>query len=481
MSGLLRKIQKPRARLNDRVSDVVVDPSQAKKRDELVSGDFRFIKSSRIERGAEGEEAGSSRGWEESGESFSKKISLLAQDMIRVANDLVVEERDQVIDWNAVFNTSVERARRTSASNVSYARYDISIVKRYFFDLVDKFGPLNVLIRDRTVTEIYVDDYNSVSVRKNSKLEKTAVVFKSPVEYKLFLKLLRHRAPSDPEEVSGRSLFLIGDEQKLLCSIVSDGPNSENLPRLCLRVPRPIQVTFYNLLTDKFLPAGLASWLTEVSSTAAENVLIVGPKDSMRSALAGSLLNAVSSNERILTVEELPEVLIANPQMEKLIFNNGYTVKEANDTLRFAVQRAPHRMYLDELRGAEAGTFLSLVEQGFNGAVTTIDSNTGKDGLWKFVDFVMRGDFASEESIVRRISRTFSIVLKIGVEAGSPVLLEVLEILPSDSGQFRMTSLVKFKGRANGERQWSVQGQETPLLRKLKAKFKIDLLSGDNG
>jgi len=477
MSGLLRKLQKPRSRLNDRISDVVLESSIAKSRDVDESDDFQVIRTSG-DIPAPSLEQDSKVVWQELSRPFSGEIERLIGDLTRIANELVPDDSDIPVDIDAVFNTALERALRGLASNISFARFDISMVKDYFFKLAHHYGPLFPLVEDESVTEIYVDSSDSVSVQYDSRIVNTKVQFRSSTEYKLFLKFLERRALGNIENLSGRSVFLVDKERKVLSSIAADKFFSYHDPKLCLKIPRPVQLSFYDLLRARFLPAILASWLSEVCSTAAVNILVVGPNCSGRTKLAGALMNSAPSDERIVTVEELAEVLVLNPQLEKLVFDNGYSETEAANLLSFALLRGPHRILLDMLRGSEATVYLSALERGLKGCVTTIEADSAEKGLWKFCDLVMRSDLSSEASVVRRISRSISLVLVTDFEEEQPVLKEVVEVSPSKNGDFKLERLVYFSGRENGKREWGVDTVESPLQRSLSKEHKIELVSG---
>ncbi len=478
MSGLLRKLQKPGTRLNDRISDVVLDPNLAKPGQILESDDFKLIGSSSGVTNSSTKES-SVVGWQEYNRPFSGEIERLIGDLTRIADELIPDDSELPVDIDAVFNTGLERALRGLSSNISFARFDISLVKAYFYQLAGNYGPLQPLVEDKKISEIYVDSSEDISVQYNSKVLKTKIKFRSSIEYGIFLKFLKRRALGSIESNAGRSVFLVDKKRRVLTSVSADSFFSYRDPKLCLRIPRPVQLSFYDLLRVKFLPAILASWLTEVTATAAENILIVGPAGSGKTKLAGALMNSAPSDERLVTIEELSEVKVSSPQLEKLVFDNGYSESEAGNLLSFALFRAPHRIMLDALRGSEAAAYLSVMEQGLKGCVTTISAESAELGLWKFCDFVMRSDLSSEQSVVRRISRAVSLVIVTDLENDEPVLKEVVEVSPSTDGKFSLERLVRFTGRTNKSREWEVDSVDSPLQKKLFLDYNIQLVPGD--
>jgi len=226
------------------------------------------------------------------------------------------------------------------------------------------------------------------------------------------------------------------------------------------------------------LPPTLASWIGDLSSAGLANILVIGGVESGKSRLAAALLNAAPSNERIITVEEIPEIELSHSGHESLIVQDINREQGASDLLHLATQRAPHRICLDQIKGLEAAAFLSVLEQGFEGSISTITSKTVREGLWKMCDFVLRADLSPEASVVRRIERAVRIVLKTSIENGQPVLSGIYELVPSPRAPFTIREVVRFIGRKDGKRQWSIVSSQTPLVKKLEEKYQIVLEEG---
>ena len=469
MSSLINKIQKSSSRRDDDVNRVIISGESGGVSNLNTTGlsdKFKLIKSARSNDEDLTAYNYDESSWLSSRGSIPTEVSMLLNTALKVIEEIWSENSQTRVDHDLMLSTALERARRIHSGEFTISRYDLAFAEHELRELLKGYGPLRGLLNDRLISEVFIDNFQSISVRKENKILSTPVSFKSPLEYKLFLTFLENRASKQHSSISSCKQFIIRGEQILRCSVLNSIGSSKEDPRLCIRVSRPRQVSFYDLLRDKFLPAGVASWLTDLSSSGLANVLIVGAPQSSKSRLACALLNAAPSDERIITVEELPEIKLAHTGHESLVIQEINREQGAADLLHCAMQRAPHRIALDELKGLEAAAYLSVLEQGLQGSVTTVSASSVREGLWKFADLVLRADLSPESSIIRRIERAIKIVLKTSIENGEPVLSGIYELVPSPRAPFTAREIVRFAGRKDDKRQWLICAQENPSSKR---------------
>jgi type IV secretion system protein VirB11 len=108
-------------------------------------------------------------------------------------------------------------------------------------------------------------------------------------------------------------------------------------------------------------------------------VVISGGTASGKTTLMNALMQEVSAGERIITIEDAPELKIAHPNCVSLIAVRGVmgeTRVSEEDLLQGALRLRPDRILLGELRGPEAFTFLRAVNTGHPGSITTIHADS---------------------------------------------------------------------------------------------------------
>ena len=133
-------------------------------------------------------------------------------------------------------------------------------------------------------------------------------------------------------------------------------------------VPLPDLLAGGDLLT--FFRAAIASRKT---------ILISGGTSSGKTTFLNALLKQIGPHERVITIEDTPEVSLDRPNALGLVAVRG-TTGEANitteDLLQAALRMRPDRLLLGEMRGSEAFSFLRAVNTGHPGSLSTIHANS---------------------------------------------------------------------------------------------------------
>jgi pilus assembly protein CpaF len=114
------------------------------------------------------------------------------------------------------------------------------------------------------------------------------------------------------------------------------------------------------------------------------NLLICGPAGSGKTSLLAALLAEVPPTERIVTVEDVAELVIDHPHVV------GLESRQANGDgaggiglprlVREALRMRPDRLVVGECRGAEIAELLAALNTGHDGGAGTLHS-TGTAGL----------------------------------------------------------------------------------------------------
>jgi type IV secretion system protein VirB11 len=109
------------------------------------------------------------------------------------------------------------------------------------------------------------------------------------------------------------------------------------------------------------------------------NVVIAGGTATGKTTFLNALLQEIPDNERIVVIEDTPEVRLAQPNAVGLVAvpaegdDPGVSV---DALLRAALRMRPSRIVMGELRGAEAYSFLRAVNTGHPGSITTLHADS---------------------------------------------------------------------------------------------------------
>jgi len=127
---------------------------------------------------------------------------------------------------------------------------------------------------------------------------------------------------------------------------------------------------------------------------ARRTILISGGTSSGKTTFLNALLKTVPEHERIILVEDTPEIADNHPNSLRLIAVKG-ELGEArvtiNDLLQASLRLRPDRIIVGEIRGEEATTFLRAINTGHPGSFTTVHANTPRGALEQIALMVMQG------------------------------------------------------------------------------------------
>ena len=116
-----------------------------------------------------------------------------------------------------------------------------------------------------------------------------------------------------------------------------------------------------------------------------ESLLIAGSTGSGKTTLATDLLEAADPSERILAIEDTPELAPKHPHFISMVSRapnaDGYGEVTARTLLKQALRMRPDRIILGECRGNEVLDLLQALNTGHGGALATLHANSPRDAL----------------------------------------------------------------------------------------------------
>ena len=126
---------------------------------------------------------------------------------------------------------------------------------------------------------------------------------------------------------------------------------------------------------------------------ARKTILISGGTSSGKTTFLNALLKTIPAHERIILVEDTPEIADDHANSLRLVAVKG-EMGEArvtiNDLLQASLRLRPDRIIVGEIRGEEATTFLRAINTGHPGSFTTVHANTPHGALEQIALMVMQ-------------------------------------------------------------------------------------------
>jgi len=115
---------------------------------------------------------------------------------------------------------------------------------------------------------------------------------------------------------------------------------------------------------------------------ARKNIVISGATGSGKTTFARSLIDRVPVDERLITIEDVHELILPQHQNRIHLMYGGTRGRvSATDSLAACMRLSPDRIFLAELRGPETWDYLAALNTGHPGSVTTTHANSAADAF----------------------------------------------------------------------------------------------------
>jgi type IV secretion system protein VirB11 len=141
---------------------------------------------------------------------------------------------------------------------------------------------------------------------------------------------------------------------------------------------------------------------------ARKNIVVSGGTSTGKTTFLNALLREVPEGERLILIEDTPELVVEHPNSIGLVSVRGEFGEArvtANDLVSASLRMRPDRIILGELRGPEAFAFLRAINTGHPGSMTTIHADSPASAVEQLVMLVLQGGTKLSRDDVRHYVR----------------------------------------------------------------------------
>ena len=177
------------------------------------------------------------------------------------------------------------------------------------------------------------------------------------------------------------------------------------------------------------------------------NIMVVGGTSSGKTTLLAALAARADPAERILVLEDTPELALPQPHVLYLRTRLRDAAGLPDVTLRELVintlRMRPDRVIVGETRGPEAADMLQAMNVGQDGTMTTLHANSAREAIARLETLVLQAGISMPLKAVRRniVSAVDFIVFMARLADGSRRVVEVAEITGMDQDIVSMAVL----------------------------------------
>lgn len=162
------------------------------------------------------------------------------------------------------------------------------------------------------------------------------------------------------------------------------------------------------------------------------NILISGGTSSGKTTFLNALLREVPADERLILIEDTPELRLHHANAVGLLAargNTGEAEVTAEDLLIAALRMRPDRIILGEMRGGEAITFLRAVNTGHPGSISTIHADSPDRAIDQLALLVMQTSARMGwDDVVRYVRRSLGLIVQLGRAGGKRFVESVIDL-----------------------------------------------------
>jgi pilus assembly protein CpaF len=202
------------------------------------------------------------------------------------------------------------------------------------------------------------------------------------------------------------------------------------------------------------------------------NIIVSGGTGVGKTTFLNLLLQEISTQERVITVEDTRELNFKIPNTVSLIASNNISKVEKPLTMRDLIKNTlrmrPDRIIIGEVRGAEAFDLLQSMNTGHDGSMCTVHASSSAEALTRIENlFLYAGIEIPIRAIRHQMSSAIDFIIQLGRDRdGKRIVTKITEVSNMEGDVILLQDI-------------GVQGDKGPAFSGLVPKRINDLF--DNG
>lgn len=296
------------------------------------------------------------------------------------------------------------------------ATLDGKALAREIADDFLRFGPLQSLLADDSVTEIAANGPWRIYVERKGRMEpEPSVRFDDEAHLRRIVDRIGTRVNRRCDDASPLMDARLPDGSRVNAVIP---PLAVNGTALTIRKFAKDRMSALDLLAAETLsPAMLAFLAAAVSGRC--SIVVAGGTGSGKTTLLNVLSAFIPAYERIVTVEDAAELQLKQDDLVSLESRppniEGKGEVTIHDLVKNALRMRPDRIVVGEVRDVEALEIINAMTTGHDGSLTTIHANDAQTALSRLETMLLKSSSGYDAATVRKmIAQAVDLVVVIG-------------------------------------------------------------------
>jgi pilus assembly protein CpaF len=339
-----------------------------------------------------------------------------------------------------------------STSELPLNRIERERLVQELLDEITGLGPLEQLLKDPTISDILINDHETVYVERDGVLSRGQIRFRDSEHLLQIINRIVNRVGRRVDETSPMVDARLPDGSRvnaIIPPLALDGP-AMSIRRFGVRALTATDLLSHGTITEEmleFLSAAVRAKL---------NIIISGGTGTGKTTFLNVLSSYIPSGERIITIEDAAEVQLQQPHVVRLEMRppnvEGRGEVKARDLVRNSLRMRPDRIIVGECRAEEVMDMLQAMNTGHEGSMTTVHANSSRDALHRIVSMAgLSSANFSERLMNQTVARAVDLLIQLNrYPDGKRRVASISEITGMEGEMITIQDLYVFERRGTG-------------------------------
>jgi len=376
----------------------------------------------------------------------------VSRDLVRHLHYLIIEEMGaDISDRDADDILLRGRIERRLGQLLNEASTPLSAAERraIITDVIDDilgYGPIQPFLDDPEVTEVMVNNAETVYVERGGRIYPTDKRF---IDEEHLLRII--------DRIAGAVGRRIDESSPMVDARLPDGsrinaiihPLAINGPMLTIRKFSREPYTVDDLINFGTLSTQVAEFLS-ACVRGRLNLLISGGTGTGKTTLLNVVSQYIPAEERIITIEDAAELRLHQQHVLRLESRpaniEGKGQVTIRDLVRNSLRMRPDRIVVGEVRGAETLDMLQAMNTGHEGSLSTVHANSPRDALSRLETMVLMAGFDLPVRAVReQMASALDVLVHLArLRDGSRRIVEISEVVGMEGDTMVLQEIFRF-------------------------------------
>ncbi|MBA2604717.1 MAG: CpaF family protein [Acidobacteria bacterium] len=308
-------------------------------------------------------------------------------------------------------------------------------------------GPLEILLRDPSISDILVNRFDQVYVEREGKLEETGVTFKDDAHLMQIIERIVSSVGRRIDESSPLVDARLADGSRVNAIIP---PLALDGPAMSIRRFRTDRLGAHDLVARDSWTEPMLEFL-QMAVACRLNLIVSGGTGSGKTTLLNVLSGFIGNTERVVTIEDAAELALRQRHVVRLETRTanieGKGAVRARDLVVNALRMRPDRIIIGEVRSEEALDMLQAMNTGHDGSLTTVHANSPRDALYRLDTMVAMANLNIPERAIRQqIASAINLIVQVSRMAdGTRKVTGIAEITGMEGEVITMQDIFVFE------------------------------------